>query len=124
MLWVALGGAIGSVGRYAVTELLTALLGVAFPWGTVLVNVTGCGLIGMLAGGNLLLPRSTPTSWVREFLVIGLCGGYTTFSSFSLQTLSLLQTGHAARALANVLLSVALCLLATFAGYALARGGG
>ena len=120
-LSVALGGALGSLARYFVTEAVTSLAGAAFPWGTVLVNVTGCALIGALAGASALLPKSMPPSFVREFLIIGICGGYTTFSAFSLQTFQLLQTGHAARALANVGLSVVLCLAATAGGYALAR---
>ena len=120
-LLVALGGAVGSLARYYGTEVVTAIAGAAFPWGTILVNISGCALIGALAGGSALFPRSLPPSVIREFLVIGVCGGYTTFSSFSLQTFQLLETGHAARAGANVVLSVVLCLLATWAGYALAR---
>jgi len=120
-LLVALGGALGSLARYFGSEAITALAGTAFPWGTVLVNITGCLLIGVLAGGGALLPRSMPPSFVREFFIIGICGGYTTFSSFSLQTFLLFETGHAARAVANVVASVVLCLLATWAGYALAR---
>ena len=109
-LSVAVGGALGSLARYFATEA-----------GTVLVNISGCALIGALAGGGALLPKSMPPSFIREFFVIGICGGYTTFSSFSLQTFQLLETGHAARALANVALSVVLCLAATWGGYELAR---
>jgi fluoride exporter len=117
---IALGGALGSLGRYALTELATAVCGAAFPWGTILVNVTGSALIGAFAAG-LVPERVMSASLVRELLVIGLCGGYTTFSSFSLQTLALLQAGQPIRAAANVLLSVALCLAATYAGYGLVR---
>ena len=120
-LSVAVGGALGSLARYFATEAVTAFAGTAFPWGTVLVNISGCALIGALAGGGALLPKSMPPSFIREFFVIGICGGYTTFSSFSLQTFQLLETGHAARALANVALSVVLCLAATWGGYELAR---
>lgn len=117
---VALGGALGSLCRYALTELMTALCGASFPWGTILVNVTGSALIGAFAAG-LVPERIMSTSLVRELLVIGLCGGYTTFSSFSLQTFALLQAGQPLRAAANVMLSVALCLAATYAGYGFAR---
>jgi fluoride exporter len=120
LLTVALGGALGSVGRYALTELVTAVCGASFPWGTILVNVTGSALIGAFAAG-LVSERVMSASLVRELLVIGLCGGYTTFSSFSLQTFALLQAGQPIRAAANVLLSVALCLAATYAGYGLVR---
>jgi CrcB protein len=119
-LVVALGGALGSLGRYGLTELAQRLLGTGFPWGTLLVNVTGSALIGALAGG-LVPERILAPTLVRELLVIGVCGGYTTFSSFSLQTLQLLQAGEPLRAAANVLLSVALCLAATYAGFVLAR---
>lgn len=117
---VALGGALGSLCRYALTEFMTALCGASFPWGTILVNVTGSALMGAFAAG-FVPERIMSTSLVRELLVIGLCGGYTTFSSFSLQTFALLQTGQPLRAAANVLLSVALCLAATYAGYGFAR---
>ena len=120
LVTVARGGALGSLGRYGLTELMTALFGASFPWGTILVNVTGSALIGAFAAG-LVPERVMSTSLVRELLVIGLCGGYTTFSSFSLQTIALLQAGQPARAAANVLLSVVLCLAATYAGYELVR---
>lgn len=120
-LWVALGGALGSLGRYFATQWVTALAGSAFPWGTVLVNVTGCALIGFFAGHPAWLTRSVSSAFVRDFLVIGICGGYTTFSAFSLQTLQLLQAGQAGRAAANVGVSVVCCLVSTFAGYTLAR---
>lgn len=117
-LWLAAGGATGTLLRYWINLLITARLGEAMPWGTIVINVTGSFVIGLFAaltepGGRLTVPPD-----VRLFILVGLCGGYTTFSSFSLQTLALLQSGEPARAAANVLLSVLLCLLAVWAGYA------
>lgn len=117
-LLVALGGAIGSVSRLALANWIGKHLGDSFPWGTVLVNVSGCFLIGALA--VLVDPNVKPAGqrlFLTHFLMIGLCGGYTTFSSFSLQTLTLIQAKHYLAAGANVLLSVALCLAAVAIGH-------
>lgn len=116
LFWVALGGALGSVARYQVM-LWTASYSRAVPWGTIGINVVGSFVIGLLAA--LLLPsagRASP-EWVRLLLMTGVCGGFTTFSAFSLQTLDLLRDGAMGPALANVGLSVALCLAFVWAGY-------
>jgi CrcB protein len=118
-LWVALGGAIGSVGRYWLALFFDALLASSFPWATVAANVTGCFVIGVVAA----LPIGP---LMRQFLMVGVLGGYTTFSAFSLQTLVLVQDGEWPKAAANVLASVILCLAAVWIGHALAgsfRGG-
>ena len=113
---VMLGGALGGVARVLLNETFTRLIGSDFPWGTLLVNVSGALLIGGLAAiamaGDTLLP---PTAWA--FLAIGVLGSYTTVSSFSLQTLTLLQRGSRGAALANVLLSVCLCVGAAAFGF-------
>ncbi len=125
-LSVAIGGALGSVMRFALGGWLQRGLEsklptlVGFPIGTILVNVSGSFVIGVLAslkiaGGESLLPPSA-----RIFLLVGVCGGYTTFSSFSLETLQLADKGECARAGVNVLVSVAICLLAVWLGHALA----
>lgn len=116
LLLVALGSALGGAARFLLAGWVGARLGGAFPWGTVLVNVSGSALIGVLAAREELLSLET-----RQFLMAGVLGGFTTFSSFSLQTLRLAQEGDWARAAGNVLGSVALCLLAVAAGYRLAR---
>ncbi len=117
-LWVALGGALGSVLRFAVSEWMGLRYGSAFPWGTMAVNVVGSLLIGLLAAmavpEGVRLLSQTPA---RAFLIVGLCGGFTTFSTFSLQTLVLMQGGQWAAAGANVVASVVLCLAAVAAGY-------
>ncbi|MBM3546640.1 MAG: fluoride efflux transporter CrcB [Alphaproteobacteria bacterium] len=114
-LWVGLGGAIGSIGRYWLALLFEALIASRFPWATVVTNITGSFVIGVVAA----LPLS-PT--MRQFLMVGVLGGYTTFSAFSLQTLVLAQDGEWPKAVANVLASVILCLAAVWLGHALASG--
>jgi len=118
-LWVALGSAAGGMARYAFSGFLARRIGEIFPWGTLLVNISGGFVIGLAAaavdpGGPL---PGDPT--VRHLVMIGLCGGYTTFSSFSLQTLALAREGEWTHALANIAASVVLCLIAAWAGFAL-----
>ena len=120
-LWVAIGGALGSIGRYWFSGVIARHLGETFPWGTLLVNVSGSLVIGLFAtltgpDGRWLVPP-----WFRQqFFILGLCGGYTTFSSFSLQTLNLLEDGEWLYACGNILLSVVCCLLAVWLGHLLA----
>jgi CrcB protein len=116
-LWIALGSALGGVTRFWFAGAVDRLIGETFPWGTVVVNVTGSFLIaciGTLSGpeGRWLLPTDA-----RIFLMVGLCGGYTTFSAFSLQTLSLARDGEWLWASANVAVSVIACLTAAWLGY-------
>ncbi len=119
-LIIALGSAFGGVARYWISGLVAARVGETFPWGTLAVNVAGSALIGLLAGLGDSARVGLPSE-ARLFLMMGVLGGYTTFSSFSLQTLRLLQDGDWGRAAANVLLSVAVCLAAVAAGYRIAR---
>ena len=122
--WVmtALGGAIGSVGRLMVSSLVARWTGEAFPFGTIVVNVSGAVLMGLLAGygqsepGKLVF--SEPS---RTFLMIGVMGGYTTFSSFSLQTFLLMEQGNLTGAAINVILSVVLCVAGIWAGFSMIR---
>ena len=118
-LWVATGGALGSVARFWLSGLIDQR-GETFPWGTMVVNVTGSALIGVLAALSEPEGRWLVSSELRQFLMIGLCGGYTTFSSFSLQTLTLARDGEWLYAVANALLSVILCLLGVWLGSNLA----
>lgn len=119
-VWVALGGALGSVARYAAVSAVTRLATATLPWGTLLVNVTGSFVIGALAALVASDGRPLVVGDGRAFLLVGVLGGYTTFSAFSLETLALLRAGSIGAAVANVVGSVALCLLAVWAGYALA----
>lgn len=120
-LWVAVGGAVGSVARYWLNGVVSERYGATFPWGTMAVNVVGSFVIGVL--GALTLPEGRMSSEARalttQLLMIGICGGFTTFSSFSLQTLNLVRDREWLYAGGNILLSVILCLLATWLGYLL-----
>ena len=115
-LWIAFGSALGGMARYACSGLVAAWFGQTFPWGTLVVNILGSFVIGFFAAltgpdGRLLVPGD-----IRQFVLVGICGGYTTFSSFSLQTLNLAQDGEWARAGLNVIASVSLCLAGVWAG--------
>jgi CrcB protein len=115
-LAVALGGALGTAGRYALSGIIANAFGETFPWGTLVINITGSFVIGFF--GTLTAPdgRLFVSSTTRQFVMIGLCGGYTTFSSFSLQTLSLMRDGEWVYAWANILGSVTLCMIAVWLG--------
>ncbi|HEV3271423.1 MAG TPA: fluoride efflux transporter CrcB [Candidatus Methylacidiphilales bacterium] len=123
-LVIGLGGALGSMLRFGIGSLIDTNVqktGQIFPWGTIVVNITGCFVIGFIATisaageGRVFLSPLT-----RNFITIGILGGYTTFSSFSLQTLALAQDGQWWGATANVLLSVVLCLVGVWLGAMLA----
>jgi CrcB protein len=116
-LWVAIGGALGSVSRFWLSGLVAERIGETFPWGTLLINVTGSFVIGFF--GALTAPegRLLTSPGVRQFVMVGICGGYTTFSSFSLQTLNLLRDREWLYAGGNVILSVVLCMIAVWLGY-------
>jgi CrcB protein len=117
-LLVALGGALGSTVRYWMSGLIAGWVGQTFPWGTLVINVSGSILIGAFA--TLTAPDGrifVPGEW-RQFVMVGICGGYTTFSSFSLQTMTLAQDGEWLWAGLNIVLSVALCLLGVWLGHA------
>ena len=123
-LVVILGGAIGTFLRYAVS-VLALPISRHLPWGTILINVSGSFVIGLFGTLTLAGGRFPASENLRLFVMIGLCGGYTTFSSFSLQTLDLLRGGAVARAALNVALSVVLCIAAVAAGHlAAARANG
>ena len=116
LAWIALGGAIGSVGR----ALIGMAISTRFPWATLLVNAAGSLLIGLLMSRY---GPGEPASSARllNLLVVGFCGGFTTFSTFSWQTLDQMLKGQWGMAVANVLLSVTLCLLAVWLGFRLGR---
>jgi len=119
-LWVALGGALGSVARFWASGVVARQFGETFPWGTLIVNVAGSFAIGFFATVTAPDGRWLVAPGARQFFMIGICGGYTTFSSFSLQTLDLLKDGEWFYAGWNVLGSVMLCLIAVWLGHVLA----
>lgn len=119
-LLVALGGALGSVTRYALSAAALRILGSGLPYGTITVNLAGSLGAGLILGafGNL---SATPA--MRAFLLIGFLGGFTTFSAFSLETISLFRDGQTKLAVVNILLNNVLGIGLAFAGYMLAKGG-
>ena len=119
-LWIFLGGGLGTLGRWWLSGVVANRFGQTFPWGTLIVNVSGCFAIGLFATvtgpeGRLMAPAS-----FRQFFMLGVCGGYTTFSSFSLQTLTLAEDGQWFKAGANSVLSLGLCLVGVWLGHLLA----
>ncbi|HEX3572535.1 MAG TPA: fluoride efflux transporter CrcB [Acidobacteriaceae bacterium] len=119
-IWVMIGSALGGVLRYAITRA-TIPVSNGFPLGTVLINVIGSFVIGYFGTLTLQTGKYPASDNVRLFVMVGICGGFTTFSSFSLQTFDLLRTGQWGRALLNVVLSVLLCIGAVAAGHAAAH---
>lgn len=119
-LWVALGGALGSMARFGCSSTIANWYGQTFPLGTLVINVVGSFVIGFSGArsgpdGRLLVPGD-----IRQFVMVGICGGYTIFSSFSLQTMTLAQDGEYFRAGPNVVASVVLCLVSVWLGHAAA----
>ena len=117
-LWIALGSALGGVARYWTSGLVAVRFGETFPLGTLTVNVVGSLIIGFVATLTAPDGRLFVAPDVRQFVMIGVLGGFTTFSSFSLQTLSLMQEGEWIKAAANAVLSVGVCLVAVWLGHA------
>jgi fluoride exporter len=115
--WICLGSALGGGCRYWLSGAVAQRFGESFPTGTLLVNVIGSFLIGLVAAVTQTEGRFLVAPVARQFVMIGVLGGFTTFSSFSFQTLTLMQDGEWLYAAANVLLSVALCLGAVWLGH-------
>jgi len=116
-LYIALGSALGGMARYWCSGFVAARAGETFPWGTVLINIIGSFVIGFFATFSGPDSRYLISTNARQFVMVGLCGGYTTFSSFSLQTLNLIRDGEMGAATANIGVSVVLCLLAVWLGH-------
>lgn len=115
-IWIMIGSAIGGGSRYWVSGFVANRIGETFPWGTLIINVSGSFVIGFFATLTGPDGRFLVGTTARQFVMIGICGGYTTFSSFSLQTLNLARDGEWFGAGANIGLSVILCLLAVWLG--------
>jgi CrcB protein len=116
-LWVAVGSAIGGMARYGCSGFVARSFGGAFPWGTLVVNVLGSFVIGFIAASTAPDSRWLLPPAARVFLMVGFCGGFTTFSSFSLETLNLLRDGEWLWAGGNVVLSVVICLVCVWLGH-------
>ena len=119
LLAIAGGGALGAVARYLAGEWLASQLGTEFPWGIFLVNAVGCFLIGILF--VYLVELNSQSGYWRSFLMVGFLGAFTTFSTFSLQTLAMLETGRWLLASIYGLGSLAVCMVAVFLGVWIAR---
>jgi len=116
-IWVAIGSALGGMSRYWLSGMVASAFGETFPWGTLIINVLGSLVIGFFAtfsgpDGRIIVPSDT-----RIFVMVGICGGFTTFSSFSLQTLNLARDGEFLHASLNIILSVVLCLTSVWLGH-------
>jgi CrcB protein len=120
-LAIGVGSALGGIARYGCGILATAIWSTSFPWGTIAINIVGSLIIGGFATLTGPDGRIFIGTLGRQFVMVGICGGYTTFSSFSLETLTLLHGGRPIAAGANVALSVVLCLAAVWFGHRLAQ---
>lgn len=116
---IAMGGALGAVLRYLVSNGVYSLFGRTFPWGTLTVNILGSLLMGFLY--IFFVERSAVSTEMRSFVLIGLLGSFTTFSTFSIETLTLLEAGEVVSAGLNMLLSVFCCLAACWLGVTIGR---
>ncbi|HTQ14677.1 MAG TPA: fluoride efflux transporter CrcB [Rhizomicrobium sp.] len=115
-LYVALGSALGGVARFGLSGLVAGQVGETFPWGTLAVNMIGSFVIGFFAAVTAPDGRLFVSGTTRQFVMTGICGGFTTFSSFSLQTLNLMNDGEWLSAGGNVLGSIVLCLFFVWLG--------
>jgi fluoride exporter len=119
-VWVAAGSMVGGISRFWVSRVVAERVGETFPWGTIFINISGSFVIGLLAALTQPDGRwSTSRSFVTQLCMVGICGGYTTFSSFSLQTLNLVRAGQWLSAGGNIAISVVACLMAVWLGFML-----
>ncbi|MFY9288005.1 MAG: fluoride efflux transporter CrcB [Alphaproteobacteria bacterium] len=118
-LFLALGGAIGTMARYGIS-VMALPLSRQLPFGTIIINILGSFIIGFFGTLTLASGKYPISENLRLFVMVGLCGGFTTFSAFSLQTLDLLRSGAFLRASMNIILSVALCIGAVALGHIIA----
>ena len=122
ILLVFLGGAVGSMWRYWWSGLVAQRFGETFPFGTLVVNIMGSAIIGIFSGLLMYVSNSILATALQQLLVVGICGGLTTFSSFSLQTYNLIADGRWLSALSNIVFSTGLCLGGVALGWQLAQG--
>jgi len=121
-IWIFIGGGLGSLARWGASGFIANRFGETFPWGTLIVNITGSFIIGLFAAATAPDGRWLAPVTFQKFFIVGICGGYTTLSSFSLQILTLAQHGQWFRAGANCVLSFTLCLIAVWLGHLVGLG--
>ena len=121
-LWIFIGSGLGGLARWGASGFFADRFGQTFPWGTLIVNVSGSFVIGLFATLTAPDGRFFVSGTFRQFFMFGICGGYTTFSSFSLQTLNLAEDGQWFRAGGNAVLSLILCLAGVWLGHVIALG--
>jgi CrcB protein len=117
VILVLLGGALGSIWRYTWSGFFAERLGETFPFGTLVVNVVGSALIGLFSGLVVRVSSGAVASLLQQFLVVGVCGGLTTFSSFSPETYNLITEGRWLSALANIVFSTGFCFVCVAIGW-------
>jgi CrcB protein len=117
---IAIGSALGGMARYWCSGVIAQSLGETFPWHTLIINILGSFIIGFFAAMTGPDGRVIVSPETRQFVMIGICGGYTTFSLFSLESLNLLHDGEFLQAGFNIILSITLCLTFVWLGYILA----
>ena len=120
LLAIAIGGALGAMSRYMIQQLFAIWFGAEFPWGTLVANVSGCLIIGLVIGiwtnsGTEISPE------MRAFVTIGFLGAFTTFSAFSLDTITLMQNAAYLKATLNITYNLLACFAATYAGFSIAK---
>lgn len=115
--WIGIGSALGGVARYACSRAVALHYGETFPWGTLIVNIIGSFVIAFIAALSAPESRVMVSPNARSFLMVGICGGFTTFSSFSLQTLELIRNRDFGEAFGNIVLSVGACMASVAIGY-------
>jgi CrcB protein len=120
-LWIALGSGIGGAARFGISEWMAQRFGDAFPWGTIAVNVSGCFIIGFFATITGPDGRFLADATQRQFFMTGILGGFTTFSSFSIQSMNLARDGQWLHAAANAVGSLVACLIAVWLGHLTAQ---
>lgn len=118
-IWIFIGGGLGSVARFELGQKVSKIAGTSFPFATICINIISCFILGLLF--NLLVGKGTGTQTARLLLGVGFCGGFSTFSTFTLESFELFRSGNYIYAGANIILSVVICLFGFWAGWSVSK---